>query len=48
MIKYEIRLITVYYSHSSIEEYEISHFHFNEIHDYLTFIEEHKKLVGGK
>lgn len=46
-MKYEIKIITIDNNHSTIEEYELSEFHFKEISDYLTLIEEHKKMLEG-
>lgn len=46
-MKYEIKLIEIDNSHSTTQYFEMEKFHFNEVLDFLTLVENHKKLLGG-
>jgi hypothetical protein len=47
-MKYEVCLKIIDESYASIEEFEVSKFHFNEIKDFLNLLDEHKKLLKDK
>lgn len=47
-MKYEVCLKIIDDTYASIEEFEVSKFHFNEIQNFLTLCCEHKRLLKNK